>query len=308
MIEALRRAGTALLARPYLLLTLTSLFWAGNIVFGRAIAGHVPPVTLAFLRWTGAVLLALPFTWRGLVAEWPVIRAHWKIMALFSAAGIGGYNVLAYAGLNYTQALNALLVQSTGPLLIAAWGFVLWGDKLTARQFLGILVSLGGVAVIILRGDFMRLTAFRFNPGDLLIFASLVCYGVYATFLRKRPPLSQGSFLVGSMLGGAAMLLPLAVLELASGAQVDITAGALVAVGYIAVFPSLIAYLFFARAVEMIGTNRATPFFHLMPVFGAVIAILGLGEKAEAFHAIGFALVLAGVFVATRTRPGAQPG
>ncbi|MDX6807466.1 DMT family transporter [Terrihabitans rhizophilus] len=300
MIEALRRAGTALFARPYLLLTLTSLFWAGNIVVGRLLAGDIPPVTLALLRWTGAGLIALPFAWRSLVADLPLVRRHWKIMVLFSATGIGGYNALAYWGLNYTQALNALLVQSTGPLLIALWGLVLWRETLSLRQLLGILTSLVGVAIIILRGDPVHLAELKLNPGDILTFMALVLYGLYAALLRKRPPLSNGGFLLSTIFGGIVLLLPFALLELASGARIHVNSTSVLAMLYITLFPSLIAYLFFMRSVELVGANRASPFFHLMPVFGSVIAILWLGEQAEWFHAAGFALVLAGVFVATR--------
>lgn len=286
--------------RPYLLLTLTSLFWAINIVLGRYAAADIPPMAFAFLRWLGASLVILPFAWRDLKADWPVIRAHLPLMTALSATGIGGYNALAYWGLSYTEALNALLVQSTGPLLIAIWGWGLWRDKLSTAQLFGILTSLFGVLVIISRGDFAHLSQLKLNPGDILTFIALVLYGLYATLIRARPAITQKSFLAATIMGGALLLVPFVAGEYFAGHRIIVTPASLTVLAYVAVFPSLIAYMFFIRGVELIGPNRASPFFHLMPVFGSVIAILFLGEEPQLFHALGFALVLSGVFVATR--------
>lgn len=297
------RTGSAgLMDRPYLLLSLTSLFWAINIVLGRFAAPDIPPLAFAFLRWLGASLVILPFAWKSLKADWPVIRSHLPLMAILSATGIGGYNALAYWGLSYTEALNALLVQSTGPLLIAIWGWGLWGDRLSLAQFSGILTSLTGVLVIITRGDFGHLAELKLNPGDILTFIALVLYGLYAALIRARPPMAQQSFLGATIIGGALLLLPFALGEFLAGERINVTPASLTVLAYVAVFPSLIAYMFFVRSVELIGPNRASPFFHLMPVFGSVIAILFLGEEPQIFHALGFALVLSGVFVATRRR------
>jgi drug/metabolite transporter (DMT)-like permease len=307
MTAWLQRAGTSLFRRPYLLLTLTSLLWAINIVVGRLIAGDIPPITLAFLRWAGAGLIVLPFALRHLRQDWPSLRANVRLMVVLSATGIAGYNVLAYWGLIYTQALNALLVQSTGPLLIALWSFVLWRDRLSIWQLVGIIISLSGVVVIVIRGDPTHLAELRINPGDILTFAGLVLYGFYAAKLRHRPAMHNLSFLAATVLGGAVLLAPFAAGELLNGARVHLTGRTFAGLAYIAVMPSLVAYLFFMRGVELIGANRASPFFHLMPVFGSVIAIVFLGEKAEPFHAAGFALVLCGVGVATRGKVSTPP-
>ncbi len=303
----IRPARLGFFDRPYLLLSLTSLFWAINIVLGRMIAGEIPPLLLAFLRWGGAALFVLPFAWKGLVRDWPVIRRNLPLIAGLSATGIGGYNAMAYWGLIYTEALNALLIQSTGPLLIAIWAFALWGDRLSPRQLGGILTSLFGVLVIICRGDIAHLAQMKLNPGDILTFFALILYGLYAALLRKRPDIHQLSFLTTTIIGGTLLLAPLAAGEFLAGPRMNVTPTTLAVVFYVALFPSLIAYMFFVRGVELIGPNRASPFFHLMPVFGSVIAIVFLGEQPQLFHALGFALVLTGVFVATRQPPLAEP-
>src|ERR1700743_754432 len=143
--------------QPYLLLSLTSLFWAGNIVLGRYAAGHVPPMTLSCIRWIGAFCTLLPFAWPIWPREWPVLRARLPLLVVLSATGFAINNALSYWALQYTQALNALLIQSSGPLFVALWSLLLLGVRLTLAQFAGILLSLAGVFTILLRGDLSAL-------------------------------------------------------------------------------------------------------------------------------------------------------
>ncbi len=302
MLQASPAHGRSFFDRPYLLLSLTSLFWAINIVLGRFIAGTIPPVILSEIRWACAALIALPFAWDHLRRDWPLIRHTLPMMLLLSLTGIATYNTLAYTGLQYTEAINALLMQSAGPLLIALWSLVLFRDRLTAGQLLGILTSLFGVLVIILRGDPAALLSLHLNPGDLWMLVALVVYGLYAASLRRRPPIHPISFLAFTMAAGAIMLFPAAVIEFTAGRRIHPTPAAFAVFAYVAVFPSLLAYLFFNRGVELIGANRAGPFFHLMPVFGSVIAIVFLGERPQAFHAVGYALIIGGIFIAQAWR------
>lgn len=292
--------GRWLFRQPYLLLSLTSLFWAGNIVLGRFIAGTVPPVALAQIRWSAAALLLLPFAIGGLRRDWPAIRSRLPVVLILSATGIGAYNTMAYYGLQFTEALNALLMQSSGPLLIGVWSLVLFGDRLSLAQILGILTSLAGVVVIVARGDPAVLTHLRLNSGDLWMLAAMVLYGLYSAMLRRRPPIAPLSLLAVTILLGQAMIWPFTLWEYTGGARVNLTPSAVAVLLYVAVIPSIGAYLFFNRGVELIGANRAGPFFHLMPVFGSVMAIAFLGERPAAFHLLGYGLIVAGIAVAQR--------
>ena len=139
--------------QPYILLTLTSLFWAGNIVLARHVAGHVPPLTLSCLRWYGTFLILLPFAWPHLKRDWPVLRAHLPLLLLLSVLGFAYNNAISFWAMQYTEALNALLIQSAGPLFVAVWTLALFGVRLTGAQLAGIAISLIGVLTIILRGD-----------------------------------------------------------------------------------------------------------------------------------------------------------
>ena len=286
--------------QPYLLLSLTSLFWAGNIVLGRYVAGHVPPMTLSCVRWIGAFLMLLPFAWPHLARDWPVLRTRLPLMIGLSATGFAINNALSYWALQYTQALNALLIQSSGPLFVALWSLTLFGVRLTWAQLAGITISLAGVLTIILGGDLTALADIRFNKGDIMLAGALMSFGLYSALMPRRPVTHQLSLITFTTGCGALLLLPFAVWEYSTGFTLKFDTVTIGTVIYVVVFPSALAYLFFNRGIALIGPNRAAPFFHLMPVFGSAMAILLLGEKPRLFHLIGYLLVLAGIVIASR--------
>jgi drug/metabolite transporter (DMT)-like permease len=298
-------SGGWLANQPYVLLSITALCWAGNAVVGRLAVGHIPPVTLSFLRWAVAFLLVLPFAWKHLVRDWGAIRGRLGILIVLSVTGIGVFNTLQYWALEHTLALNTLLLQSAGPLFVAVWSLILLGVRLTLAQAGGIVLSLTGVLVILLHGDLTTLKNIEFNKGDIIFTVALVMFGLYSVLSLKRPQIHALS-LIGFTFGcGAACLIPLLIWEMLSRPVMELNTNNLLTVLYVAIFPSIVAYLCFNRGVQLIGANRTAPFFHLVPVFGTAMAIAFLGERPQLFHVIGFALVLIGVFVASRKQAGA---
>jgi drug/metabolite transporter (DMT)-like permease len=294
------QSGNWLANQPYLLLSITALCWAGNAIVGRLAAGHIQPATLSFLRWSFAFLIILPFAWKHLVRDWAAIRSRLGIMILLSITGIGAFNTLQYWALEHTQALNTLLLQSAGPLVVAVWSLLLLGVRLTLAQAAGVLLSMAGVFVILLHGDLTTLSKIDFNIGDLIFIVALAIFGIYSVLSLKRPDIHGLSFVAFTFGAGAACLIPLFIWELFARPLMQIDTANLLTLFYVAVFPSTIAYLCYNRGVQLIGANRAAPFFHVVPVFGTIMSIVFLGEHPQAFHFIGFALVLAGVFVASR--------
>jgi drug/metabolite transporter (DMT)-like permease len=294
------RSGNWLANQPYLLLSITALCWAGNAIVGRLAAGHIPPVTLAFLRWSLAFLVILPFAWKHLNRDWGEIRASLATMIVLSVTGISAFTSLQYWALEHTQALNTLLLQSAGPLFVAVWSLILLGIRLTLAQAGGIAVSLTGVLVILLHGDLTALTSIAFNKGDIIFTVALAIFGLYSVLSLKRPAIHGLSFVAFTFGCGAACLVPLWIWELFARPVMQLDTANLLSLFYVAVFPSTLAYLCFNRGVQLIGANRAAPFFHVVPVFGSAMAIVFLGERPRLFHIIGFALVLTGVFVASR--------
>ena len=299
-------SGGWLANQPYLLLSIAALCWAGNAIVGRLAAGHIPPVTLSFVRWSVAFLMLLPFAWKHLVRDWGTIRTRLGTMVLLSVTGIGVFNTLQYWSLEYTQALNTLLLQSAGPLFVAVWSLLLLGVRLTLAQAGGVVLSLTGVLVILLHGDLTALTSIEFNKGDIIFTVAMVIFGLYSVLTLKRPKI-HGLSLAGFTFGcGAACLIPLLIWELCTHPGMQLNTTNLLSVVYVAVFPSTVAYLCYNRGVQLIGANRAAPFLHMVPAFGAAMAIVFLGERPQLFHVIGFALVLTGVFVASRKQAGAN--
>jgi drug/metabolite transporter (DMT)-like permease len=286
--------------QPYLLLSLTSLFWAGNIVLARYVAGHVPPMTLSCVRWIGVFFVLLPFARPHLKADWPALRRRLPLLVVLSATGFALNNALSYWALQYTQALNALMIQSSGPLFVALWSLLLFGVRLTVAQFAGIALSLAGVFTILLHGDLAALANIEFNRGDLMFASAVLAFGLYSALMPRRPvthPLSLIMFTTGC---GSLLLLPFSIWELSSGTTLQFDALTLATLVYVVIFPSTLAYLFFNRGIALIGPNRAAPFLHLVPVFGSVMAIALLGERPRLFHLIGYVLVLSGVVIASR--------
>ena len=286
--------------QPYLLLSLTSLFWAANIVLARYVAGHVPPMTLSCVRWIGAFLMLLPFAWPHLKRDWPALRARLPLMLVLSATGFAFNNALSYWALQYTEALNALLIQSSAPLFVALWALLLFGVRLTLAQFAGIVISLAGVLVILLRGDLAALLTIHFNRGDLMFGGAVLSFGLYSALMTRRPKTHQLSLIAFTIGAGAVLLLPFSAWEFSTGYTLKPDALTLATLAYVMIFPSTLSYLFFNRGIALIGPNRSAPFLHLVPVFGSAMAILLLGEQPRLFHLIGYALVLAGIVIASR--------
>jgi drug/metabolite transporter (DMT)-like permease len=276
-----------------------NLFWAGNIVLARGIAGQVPPIALAYWRWTGAFVVAIGFAWPRLKADLPVMMRHWKMMLILSATGIASYNTMSYVGLTSTTALNVLLLQSATPLIIIVWAYMLFREAPTARQTLGVLVSLAGVAAIAGHGSMEALAHLQLNRGDLWVLAALMVYAFYCVTLRKRPAVHPLSFLVTAMGIGSFLMLPFMLWEFVGGARIHGGLAPYLVITYTAVLPSFVAYLFFNRGVELIGAGPAGQSMHLMPLFGSILAVLFLHEEFRTYHAVGIAMIAAGIVLAS---------
>ncbi len=294
--------GQSLFNLPYLLLVLAPLFWSGNFILGRAVRADVPPVGLAFWRWAISSMLVVGLAWPNLKQEWPIIRRSWRILLLLALLGVAMFNTLVYTGLQYTTAINGLLMNSAIPVLIILMSYLFFRETVTPLQILGILLSLGGVVLIVAQGDIEVLRSLALNRGDVLVFIAVAGYAAYSISLRHRPPIQPFSLLAVTFTLGTLMLLPLYLWESLSGRPVSFNQVTLLTIAYVAIFPSILAYLCFNRGVELVGANQAGLFIHLMPVFGSLMAIFFLGESFRWFHGLGIALILAGILLVTRLK------
>lgn len=259
----------------------------------------VPPVALSFWRWAGASILIAYFAWPNMKEDWPVIssRKYLPLLLLLALTGVAMFNTLLYCGLQTTLAINAFLIQSLMPVLIMLFSFLVFRDKITIFQGVGVALSLAGVIMVIARGDFNVLLSLALNRGDVLILIAVVGYAVYSIMLRQRPELHPLSFIGFTFISGTIMILPLYIWESFTVKALSLNGPTLLTIIYVAVFPSIVSYFCFNRGVELIGANRAGLFIHLAPVFGTIMAVIFLGERFFWFHGIGIIMIISGILL-----------
>lgn len=290
----------------YAMLALVMLLWAGNSIVGRAFSDAIPPFLLALLRWTGALLVIAPFAARHVVADRATIARKWPVILLLGLLGVAAFNAFLYSGLRYTTASNGMLLQAAIPALVLIADFAIFGVRAGTGSVVGVALSTIGVVVIVFQGRIGALSELAFNRGDALILCAVVVWAFYTSLLRLRPQLHAQSFLAVTFAIGVVAMLPLAATEAAEIAAMRWTPAVFGAVLYVALLPSVVAYALFNAAVATLGPASAGQAITLMPLFGALLAALTLGEQLHAHHFAGMALILGGIIVSAwvRSRSG----
>lgn len=258
-------------------------------------------MAMTFYRWTFALAFMSPFALPHVRRQWPLIRRHWRILLLLGVLGVGSHNALAYLGLNYTTATNGVILNSFIPVMIIALSRLFLGQRLSNLQLCGVAVSLAGVLTILAQGSLEQLIAFRLNPGDLFVIASMLLWSLYTICLRWRPAgLHTLAFLFVIACVGTAAVAPFHLGESLLGRHLEWSWEAAAALAGVGLFSSFTAYICWNRGVDQVGASVAGLFVHLMPVFGTVLAWLFLGERLRPFHLAGIALILTGIYVTSR--------
>ncbi len=289
-------------ALPVLLLILAQLFWAGNGVLGQGVRGVIPPISLAFWRWVLAFFFSLPFTWPHLRRDWPVVRANWPIILILSLTGITLFNTIQYAALQTTSAINSSLLQTLMPSVIILLSWILFREKISGRQGVGVLICIAGAVLVVTRADWAIVRGLRFVWGDILILIGVLVYALYSVLLSRRPAMSGGGFLAWSFLLGFLMLSPAYLWELSTAGGFALTWPVAASLLYVGIFPSILSFLCWNYGVVVLGSNRSGLFVNLLPVFTAALSILLLGEIVRWFHLAGLVLIFGGMLLFNRAR------
>jgi drug/metabolite transporter (DMT)-like permease len=285
----------------FAMLAAAMLIWAGNWVMGRALRDAIDPVSLNFSRWVIAIVVLAPFALPGVLKNRQIIFRNIGLLLLLALTGVTLFHAMVYHGLRTTTAVNGVLLNSSLPLFILLCSWALERERATGRQVAGMLLSFAGIVVIMSQGDFARLRELEFHVGDAWILLAMPVWGIYAVLLKRRPPELGGlAFLFVIALAGVLMLAPVAAGLALHAAPVWPGGPAALGVLYMALGPSLLAFICWNRGVAAVGANAAGFTVHLLPAFGTVLAILFLGEAFAGFHAAGIAVILAGVLLATR--------
>jgi drug/metabolite transporter (DMT)-like permease len=288
--------------QPYLLLALTCLMWGGNAVASRLAVGHISPMALTSLRWVGVCLVLVPVLGRGIRAEWPAVAPHWRLLLLMASLGFTAFNALMYAAAHYTTGVNLTILQGSIPAVVLVGGLLWFGTPVRTLQILGMGLTFLGVLTVAARGDWETLKNLAFNFGDVLMVLACTAYGIYTLSLRKRPKVSGFVFFTVMAAIALVLTLPLLAWEVAAGTVLWPDATGWAVLVYVALFPSLLAQIFFMRGVELLGPARAGLFVNLVPIFGAILAVVILGEPFRLYHALALTLVLGGIWLAERRR------
>ncbi len=281
-------------AAPVFLVAAVAL-WSGNFIAARWIGDGIDAVGLNFWRWSIALLVLAPLSFRQCRRNASIIRASWPHLALLGLTGVAVFHVCVYQSLRHTTATNALLMLSTAPALIMVLSRVFLAEVVSKRQWYGVALSFAGAAVLVCRGDMSTLRELGFGTGEAWMLVAVPAWAVYSVLLKRRPAgLPQEATLTASSLAGIVWMTPL-VLYSPSTLFIDWTPTLSAAVGYIAVGASVVAFLGWNRGVALVGPARAGVFLHLMPLIGTLLAVIVLGEKPHGYHIAGGMLVFGGI-------------
>ncbi|MCW5700118.1 MAG: DMT family transporter [Rhodospirillales bacterium] len=287
-----------------LLLSIAVLCWAGNFVLGRAIHADIPPIGLTFWRWFVAGLVLLPLAGVDLWRHRAAFVRSWRLVLVLAASGICLFHICVYTALRTTTATNAALLVATTPVVIPVMSYLIYRTVVSARQAMGIALSLVGVTAIIIKGDLATISALRLVEGDLWMLLAVPTWALYSVLLRHVPDdWPRLAMILAITACGLVLLTPLYVWELAAVGAMALSVDNALAVAYVALFASVIAYIGWNRGVALIGANKAGLFMHLMPVFATALAVLLLGENLHFYHGVGVSLIVLGIVLTTMNGP-----
>ena len=281
----------------YTLLVLTTIFWSGNFIVGKAATIYdIPPFSLNFFRWLFAGIILLPFTFKEIVLKKNYIKENVGLFIILGITSITVFNSIVYYSLYFTQVITGVLMISTIPIWIILISSLLKIEKTNIYQIFGILLSLIGVIAIVTKSDLNVIKGLEFNKGDLSIIIAMFSWAIFSTLLKKKKlEVSQITLLQVVIIFGLIFLTPIYIIELLLGNYIILDKPFFLTLAYVVIFPGLLSFLFWIKGISVIGANRSGIFLHLMPIFGSVFAIIIFKEKIMFYHLIGAMFIIFGI-------------
>ena len=291
----------------YLLLILTTLFWSGNFIVGKAASIYqIPPFSLNFYRWLFAFLILLPFTFKEILKNKKYILDNIGFFIILGITSITIFNSIVYYSLYYTQVISGVLMISTIPVWIMFIASILNIEKTNFFQIIGVILSLTGVLFIITKVDIELIKSLNFNKGDLSMVVAMFSWATYSALLKKKTyKVSQIALLEVIIICGLLFLIPVYFVEMSLGSSITIGKPFILTLTYVVLFPGILAFLFWIKGIAIIGANRAGVFLHLMPIFGALMAMIIFDEKFMFYHFLGAIFIIAGITLSNKNKKNA---
>ena len=286
----------------YFLLILTTIFWSGNFIVGKSASFYeIPPFTLNFYRWFFAGLILLPFTYKELINKKKYIQDNIGLFIVLGITSITIFNSVVYYSLYYTQVISGVLMISTIPVWIIFISSMLKIEKTNLYQVIGVFLSLLGVFSIITKVDIEIVKSLNFNKGDVSMIVAMFSWAIFSILLKKKKhEISQITLLQVVILCGLVFLIPVYIAEFFLGSSLKLNKAFYLTLTYVVFFPGLFAFLFWIKGISIIGANRAGVFLHLMPIFGAIMAIFIFKEKFMYYHLLGAIFIIAGITLSNK--------
>ena len=286
----------------YILLFLTTLFWSGNFIVGKAASIYeIPPFSLNFYRWLFAWLILLPFTYKEILKKKDYILNNLGLFIILGVTSITIFNSIVYYSLNFTQVISGVLMISTIPVMIIFISSLLKIEKTNFFQIIGVALSLIGVVFIVTKADIEILKTLNFNKGDLTMVIAMFSWATYSALLKKKKyELSQISLLEVVITFGLVFLIPIYFIEMNMGYLIKLGKPFYLTLTYVVLFPGLCSFFFWIKGISIIGANRSGIFLHLMPIFGAIMAMLIFDEKFMFYHFLGAIFILMGIILSNK--------
>jgi drug/metabolite transporter (DMT)-like permease len=278
------------------------MFWAGNFIVGKfATLFEIPPLTLNVLRWVSVWIILMPFTYKEIYNNLPVIKKNWLTISFMGVITISTFNSVVYYALNYTQVINAVLVLSAIPAATIFFSSLMKIEKTNIFQLIGLLLSIAGIGSIISNGEIQKIISLNFNKGDLWMLVCVITWALYSTLLKKNKfEFSQFALIQLMVTVGIIFLIPQFFYEKSIGLEINFNKAFILILFYVVIFPAIAAYYCWQKGVEIIGPNRASMFIQLMPLFSALMAIIIFKEKFELYHFIGASFIVLGIYLSNR--------
>lgn len=286
------------LKNGYLFALAATAIWSGNFIVARGLSESIPPVSLAFLRWSVATVAILPLSLKSIIAEWKTLKQHLPFLTVVSLLGVTIFNTLIYIAGHSTTAFNLSLISITAPIFIIILSRIFFREKITVKKGIGVIVVAAGVVLLLTQGNLGSLLNISFSIGDFWVLVSTTIFSIYSILLLYKPEgLSIWAFQGSTFILGTLFLSPFYIWERGNHPPVILETSAIFAILYVGLFASLTAFVLWNKALSTIGASKAGLIYYTLPLFSGLLAYLILGESISQYHFYSAVLIVAGILI-----------